>query len=43
MVAKKKKGSGKVVKTLPPKRLSTKHARTVKGGNLQRANWKVAE
>lgn len=41
MAAKKKKGSHKVVKTLAPKRLSSKHARTVKGGGSQRVNWKV--
>ena len=43
MAAKKKKGSRKVVKTLSPKRLNSKQARTVKGGSSQRVNWKVAE
>jgi hypothetical protein len=41
MAAKKGKGSRKVVKGLPPKRLSSKHARRVKGGSSLKVNWKV--
>ena len=45
MAAKKAKGKGsrKVVKSLPPKRLSSEHARRVKGGSSLRINWKVAD
>jgi hypothetical protein len=42
MAAKKPKGSRKVVKSLPSKRLSSKHARSVKGGSPLRVNWKVS-
>jgi len=43
MAAKKAKKSRKAVKSLPPKRLSSKHAKSVKGGNPLRVNWKVSE
>jgi hypothetical protein len=44
MAAKKGKGSRKTVKSLPPKRLSSKDARRVKGGSSSlKVNWKVAE
>jgi hypothetical protein len=43
MAAKKPKGSRKVVKSLPSKRLSSKHARSVKGGSPVRVNWKVSD
>ena len=42
MAVKKKKGSRKVAKSLPPKRLSSKQARGVKGGTLS-IRWKVSE
>ena len=41
MPAKKKKGSRKVVKNLSPKSLSSKNAKSVKGGGLTfKTNWK---
>jgi hypothetical protein len=44
MAAKKAKGSRrKAAKTLPPKRLSSKHARSVKGGGSLKVNWKVSD
>ena len=43
MAAKKEKGKRKAAKSLPPKRLSSKHAKSVKGGSSLRINWKVSE
>jgi hypothetical protein len=43
MAAKKAKRTRKAAKNLPPKRLTTKHARSVKGGGQLKINWKVSE